>query len=457
MRLHLLWRILGSQALSSLGTSMSTVALAFMVYALTTGSTLHMGAVMAVSVLPLAVTSWLGGALLDRYSSRNLMVLADAARAVLIFAMPFAARQSVVLIYVVAGLIGVFSALFNPGQIKLVGEIAEREKLIKANSFLGVSRDGSELLGYLAGGLVVSLVGYTPAFVVDAGSYVLSALLLIGLPAAGRVRAGAGAGAGAGAAATPGAGAAGPWAAPLAPVRVRTLVAESPAVFMRLWRHPALRTNLLFAVLPLAALMMYVPNSYGLVLNVFKGSAVELGALEVVVGAGMIVGGLLMSQMSLAGDKNGYVAMSTSAVAFCLLGVYFSHLLWLSIGLMGLAGALSIGMTVPSITLVQEASAHGDQGRLIALRSGFGQMGVTAGFLVGGVLGQTAGIVRAFLVAGVAAIGLCLFIYVPYRIGAGRRAQQAWQAALATGERRAVARKAAVEAALAGRQERWPR
>jgi MFS family permease len=442
MRLQLLWRILGSQALSSLGTSMSTVALAFMVNKLT-GSMLQMGAVMAVSILPMAVMSWLGGALLDRYSSRNLMVLADAARAVLIFLMPFAARQSVALIYMVAAFMGVFSALFNPGQIKLVGELTERKNLIKANSFLGVSRDGAELLGYLAGGVVVTAVGYTPAFMVDAGSYVLSALLLIGLPVAGRARAGA--------------GAAGPWVTPLAPVRVRTLVAESPAVFKRLWRHPGLRTNLLLAMLPLAALMMYVPNSYGLVLDVFKGSAVELGALEVVVGSGLILGGLLMSQMSLAGDKNAYVVTSIVAVSFCLLGVYFSHFLWLSIGLMGLAGVLSIGMTVPSITMFQELTANDDKGRLISLRTGFGQMGMTAGFLVGGGLGDGLGIVRTFLVAGVAAIGLCLFIYVPYRIGAGRRAQEVWEAALATGERRAVARRAAAEAAIAGRRERWPR
>jgi len=51
MRLNVLWRILAAQALSSLGTSMSTIALGFMVLQLT-GSVLHMGAVMAVSVFP---------------------------------------------------------------------------------------------------------------------------------------------------------------------------------------------------------------------------------------------------------------------------------------------------------------------------------------------------------------------------------------------------------------------
>src|SRR3990170_8458293 len=142
MRFRVLWRILSARALSSIGTSMSTVALAFMVYQLT-GSMLHMGAVLAVSTFPLVVTSLIGGAVLDRFSARNVMVLSDLARAVLIFLMPFLAREAVGLIYAVAALIGIFSALFNPGQIKLIGELADRERLVRVNSYMGVSRDGA--------------------------------------------------------------------------------------------------------------------------------------------------------------------------------------------------------------------------------------------------------------------------------------------------------------------------
>ena len=73
-------------------------------------------------------------------------------RAVLIFSMPFLAGRAVGLVYVVAALMGIFSGVFNPGQIKLIGELAEQEHLVKANSYLGVSRDGAELVGLPAGG-----------------------------------------------------------------------------------------------------------------------------------------------------------------------------------------------------------------------------------------------------------------------------------------------------------------
>ena len=433
MGFRVVGRILLAQALSSLGTSMSTVALAIMVYKIT-GSVLHMGGIMAAATLPLVVTSWIGGAFLDRYSARNVMVLADAARAVLILSMPFLALRAVGLIYVVAALMGIFTAVFNPGQVKLIGELVEKDHLVKANSYLGVSRDGAELIGYLLGGVVASITavtilgvtvtGYTLAFVIDAISYVVSGIFLIGLPR-GLMHAG--------------------------PVpKVRTLVAESPAVLGRLWRSPAFRTNLLLAVFAAGATMMYMPNSYGLALTVFDKGAGGLAALEVFVAVGLISGGLAFSRMRLKGDKNAYVFFSLMVMALCLLAVSMSGLFWVSVVLLGIGGASSVGLFVPSITMFQETPASKDKGRLIALRSGFGQLGVAAGLVAGGILGAKLGIKQAFFVAGAATIVIGLIIYIPYRLGASRRARTAWSAAMDAGATRSTARNLAREAAYNG-------
>jgi MFS family permease len=421
MHLRMLPRILTAQASSSIGTSVSTVALAFMVFKLT-GSVLQMGGVMAVSTFPLVVTSFVGGAVLDRFSAKNVMVVSDLARAVLIFVMPFLAQAAVGLIYVVAALIGVFSALFNPGQIKLIGELNERRFLVRANSYLGVSRDGAELFGYLLGGVLVTFVGYTLTFSIDAASYLLSALLLSGLPKAV------------------------PRLGP-AP-RLGALIAESPAVVGRLWCRPGLRTNLLLATFATMAIMMSIPNSYGLALETFDRGAAGLAALEVLTASGLIVGGVIISRMLLQGDKNRYVSISLVTMGFCLVGVSFSKHFWVSIALLGLAGLANVGVFVPSITMFQETPADTDKGRLISLRAGFGQMGTTGGLLLGGILGAAVGITRLFLVAGVAGIGLTLVIYLPHRMGAARRARAARVAAVEAGARRTEARVAGVEAAM---------
>ncbi len=428
MRLQVLWRLLGAQALSSFGTSVSTVALGIMVYQLT-GSMLHMGGVMAVSAFPLIVTSWIGGALLDRFSAKWIMVASDAARAVLILVLPFVAQAATGLIYLIAALVGIFSACFNPGQMKLIAEMVPREQLVKANSFLSISRDSTEWIGYVAGGALVLALGYKAAFAIDSASYVASALLLLGLPrAARRVE---------------------------PPASVKTLIVESPAVFLRMWRHPALRTNMLLVVLPAMAIMMGMPNSYGLVLNVFDAGALAMGALEAVVAVGSIVGALLISRMSLKGDKNSYVLLSLVVVAACLVGVRFTDALGVAIALMGIAGLMNVGMVIPSITMFQEIPAEADKGRLLAVRGGFGQIGATVGFLVGGVLGQVVGIRQTFLIAGLAAMLMGVAVYLPYRVASSRRGHAAWEAALASGTTRAAARKAARTAALGDSVEAW--
>ena len=432
MNFRVVGRILLAQGLSSLGTSMSTVALAIMVYRIT-GSVLHMGGIMAAAVIPLVFTAWIGGAFLDRYSARNVMVLSDAVRAVLIFSLPLLAREAVGLVYVIAALMGIFSGLFNPGQVKLIGELVAKEHLVKANSYLGVSRDGAELVGYLLGGVVASIAavtilgvtvtGYTLAFIIDAISYAVSGILLVGLPR-GLVREDA--------------------------PKVRTLVAGSPAVFGKLWASPALRTNLLLAVFAAGAVMMNVPNSYGLALKVFDKGSLGLAALEVFVAVGLIAGGLAISRTALKGDKNGYVFFSLAAMAVCYIAVSFSGLFWASVVLMGLAGAANVGVFVSSITMFQETPASAEKGRLIALRSGFGQLGVAAGFVVGGLVGAKLGIKQAFFVTGAATIVIGLIIYVPYRLGASRRARNAWSAATQAGATRSTARNLAHEAAYNG-------
>ncbi|MCL5734419.1 MAG: MFS transporter, partial [Actinobacteria bacterium] len=377
MNLRLLGRILTAQALSSLGTSVSTIALSYMVLKLT-GSVLQMGGVMAISTFPLVVTSFIGGAVLDRYSARNIMVLADLGRAVLIFFMPLLAQVSTGYIYLLAALMGVFSSLFNPGQVKLVGELAEKEHLVKANSYLSVSRDGAELLGYLLGAPLVIALGYTVTFSIDAVSYVLSAILLIGLP---RARPATVTEVASGSSAVEAIGAAGSKAAlgggTVRAPRLATLVAEAPHVVNMIWRRPALRTNLLLATFAVTAVMMSIPNSYGLAFEVFDRGAWGLTALEVFTASGMILGGLALSRFSLSGDKNAYVSFGLVAMGVCFIGVSFSPMFWLSIALIGFGGVFNVSTFVPSMILFQEMPKEAYKGRMIAIRAGFGQMGTT--------------------------------------------------------------------------------
>jgi hypothetical protein len=66
--------------------------------------------------------------------------------------------------YLIAGLVGVLSAVFNPSRVKLAGELVPSGRLVPANFYLGVSRNGAELEEYLVGAGLVRLVAVHPEF-----------------------------------------------------------------------------------------------------------------------------------------------------------------------------------------------------------------------------------------------------------------------------------------------------
>lgn len=387
-----LHRVLGAQALSSLGTSISTVALAVMVFDLS-GSVLHMGGVLAASAAPLVVMSFVGGALLDKYEGRRLMVVSDVARAALVLSMPVAASQSVGLIYLVAGVIGVFSALFNPSQVRVIGLMVSPDRLVKANSYLSVFREGAEIGGYLVGGALVASLGYFATFTVDAATYGVSALLLLGLPRAERAMA-------------------------ESPELV-SLVRGSVRAVGGIWGSRRLRTNLLLALLPFPFLMMGTPNAYGLALDVFDKGPQGFALMEVLTSGGWIAGGLIAGRMNFKGDRNSYVYWSAVAMAVCMVAVGLSSSFWLAVAFLVLGAVANVGLIVGSMTLYQEIQERPDKGRMIAIRAGFGQMSMTLGLLGGGILGEYIGITTVFWTIGVAAIVLGTVVYLPYRMRGG--------------------------------------
>lgn len=365
---------------------MTTVALAVMVFQ-QTGSVLHMGGILAASTLPVVVTSFVGGALLDRYPSRVLMVLADFARAALVLSLPFAAGWSVGLVYAVAALMGVFTSIFNPSQIKLIGDLVPASQLMRANSYLSIARDGAELGGYLLGGALVASIGYFATFAIDSFSYAFSAVLLMGVPAL----------------------------VPQGPQSsFAQMLSESPKALARLWERPPLRTNALYALLPMAFVMMSTPNAYGLALEVYNRGPRGLAAMEVITAAGWIVGGVVAGRLNFKGDRNTYTVICGSAIGACFIGVGLVGAFWPAVALLALAAVANVGVIVGSMTLYQEIETRPDKGRIIALRAGLGQASGATGLFVGGVLGQWLGINNLFVVAGAAAIVLGGLVFAPY-------------------------------------------
>jgi len=165
---------------SLLGTSMSTVAIAWAVLD-NGGSATGLGVVFAANVVSQVLLLPFAGAIADRLGRRRVMLAADvlrgAAQASLAVAL-FAGRPPLWLFVLLAWLVGTGEAFFDPAQDALTVEIAPRDQLGDANALYGLARSGTRIGGPALGGVLVALAGPAVVVAVDAASYAASVLAL---------------------------------------------------------------------------------------------------------------------------------------------------------------------------------------------------------------------------------------------------------------------------------------
>ncbi len=140
------------------------------------------GLVIAVSLLP-----WLGpGQLLtsvtERWPRRRVMIVADLVRAAA-FVLVLVPAPIPVLLAVVFGA-GLATPPFEAARSALRPEIVPASTFPSAVALTSITQDLSVVVGYLAGGALVGVFGVRGALLCNAGSFVVSAWLVSGLPAA---------------------------------------------------------------------------------------------------------------------------------------------------------------------------------------------------------------------------------------------------------------------------------
>lgn len=161
---------------SLLGDQLARVALAVLVYD-RTGSGFATAAVYALTFLPALLGSLLLGPIADRMPRRALLVGGDLIRAGLLAVMAIPGIPVVVLalILVVVVLIG---TPWKAAELALIVDILSEEDYVTGTGFRAATSQASQLLGFALGGLAVAAIGSRAALAVDAGTFVLSALVI---------------------------------------------------------------------------------------------------------------------------------------------------------------------------------------------------------------------------------------------------------------------------------------
>ncbi len=168
------------QTLSLFGDTALYLALGIWVKSLT-GSNAAAGLVFFVLALPSLVAP-AAGLLVDRVRRRPLMIATDLALALTVLALLFVHGQGQVwLIYLVAGLYGLGGLVFGSAQSALLTVMLPPELLGEGNATLQTIREGLRIAGPLTGAALYAAFGGGPVALLDAATFVASALCLASL------------------------------------------------------------------------------------------------------------------------------------------------------------------------------------------------------------------------------------------------------------------------------------
>ena len=165
------------QGLSWFGDAFAPIALAVAVLA-GGGSASELGLVLAATMAARLAGTLVGGVWADRVAPGRIMVASDVVRALstLAIAAYFATGQdSVPLLCGLAAVTGGAAAFFGPAFVSLRPLLVAVDRRHAANATLNILQNSAFILGPAAAGVFVAWAGAPWAFVVNAGSFLVSA------------------------------------------------------------------------------------------------------------------------------------------------------------------------------------------------------------------------------------------------------------------------------------------
>jgi MFS family permease len=178
-------RLWGSVGVSLLGSEITVLAMPLAAVGVLDASAGEVALLSAAGTAPFLLLGLPAGSWVDRWPRRTLMVRTDVLRAVLLGSVPLAyALGALTLAHlaVVAFAVGALSVFFDVAALSVLPALVPRRDLAAANGSLEAARAVAQTSGPAVGGVLVQAVSAPVALLADGVSFLVSALLLRGLP-----------------------------------------------------------------------------------------------------------------------------------------------------------------------------------------------------------------------------------------------------------------------------------
>lgn len=158
------------------GDQLARVALTVLVYA-RTASALLAAVTFVASVLPMFVGGVTLGGLADRFPRRTVMITCDLARCALVLLMVVPGMPVPALVVLLV-LVTLASGPFAAARSATLPDVLDGEKYVLGQTVTLTTSQFAQVIGFGAGGAVVGFLGTGTSLVIDAMTYVLSAVIV---------------------------------------------------------------------------------------------------------------------------------------------------------------------------------------------------------------------------------------------------------------------------------------
>ncbi|MCT8138437.1 MFS transporter [Anaerobacillus sp. CMMVII] len=164
------------KAFSDFGTFMDLIVLNVLIYA-ATGSPIWLAAAMAARTFGGVLSSLFSGVIADRFNRRKIMINTDIIRALIILILiPF---PNPTLIIIVSFLIGFTSTFFAVSFSAEIPRIFGENKILQTNAIIARLTSISLVAGFIGAALITDFLGYKVTLILDASTYLISAIVLV--------------------------------------------------------------------------------------------------------------------------------------------------------------------------------------------------------------------------------------------------------------------------------------
>ncbi|WP_274309779.1 MFS transporter [Solibacillus daqui] len=388
--------LIASQIVSAIGNWLDLLAIMTLVAVKWNASPLAVSGVMLVFVGPMVLFGPISGVLSDRIERRFIMVLSDLVCLVLVLGVAFSTELWQV--YVLLFLKSSFVALFIPAKNGKLKEIVEEDQIQTAMGISAMIDNGAKIIGPVLSGMVVATLGIQLAFYIDALTFALSALLLLGVPKYDR----------------------NVVAKETEQKRLMifsNLLVEMKEGFTFLKGIPVILVSLIISTLLLLVLQIADTQFMVLLREIFKDPVTVAGYSMAASGGGMFIASAIFTKKQIHSTLNcmffGAFGLGISLIAVAAMSHLSTTFLTIAYPMVFFLAGFSFGSAIIPLNILAQKSTPVDKtGRVFGIINSMTTLGTFIGMVLGGILSELFGVVMTFIVSGTSLVVVSLLTII---------------------------------------------